>query len=93
METVVGFVAGYLAGCRDGEEGLARLRESLKAIRDSPETRRMAGQAAALAGGMLQRAVGQAARGGASLAGLGGTVDTVSDLLGQRGRGPGRRAA
>jgi hypothetical protein len=61
METVVGFVAGYLAGCRDGEEGLARLRESLKAIRDSPEARRMAGEAVALAGGVLQRAVRRAA--------------------------------
>jgi len=32
METILGFVAGYLAGCRDGKDGVKRLRESLEAI-------------------------------------------------------------
>jgi hypothetical protein len=91
METFVGFVAGYLAGCREGKEGLTRLRESLVAIRDSPEARRMAGEAVSLGLAVLRRTAGQAARGGASLSGLGSTVDTVSDLLGHRAQG--KRAA
>ena len=91
METFVGFVAGYLAGCREGKEGLTRLRESLIAIRESPEARRMAGEAVGLGLAVLRRTAGQAARGGASLGGLGSTVDTVSDLLAHRA--PGKRAA
>lgn len=84
METLVGFVAGYLAGCREGKEGLTRLRESLIAIRDSPEARRMAGEAVSLGLAVLRRTAGQAARGGASLSGLGSTVDTVNDMLARR---------
>jgi hypothetical protein len=91
METFVGFVAGYLAGCREGKEGLTRLRESLVAIRDSPEARRMAGEAAGLGMAVLRRTAAQAARGGASLSGLGSTAGTVSDLLAHRA--PGKRAA
>jgi hypothetical protein len=87
METLVGFVAGYLAGCREGKEGLTRLRESLIAIRDSPEARRMAGEAVSLSLAVLRRTAGQAARGGASLSGLGSTVDTVSDMLARRAQG------
>ena len=37
METLVGFVAGYLAGCKDGPDGLARLRSSAQAILKSAE--------------------------------------------------------
>ncbi len=87
METLVGFVAGYLAGCREGKEGLTRLRESLIAIRDSPEARRMAGEAVSLSLAVLRRTAGQAARGGASLSGFGSTVDTVSDMLARRAQG------
>lgn len=87
METLVGFVAGYLAGCREGKEGLTRLRESLIAIRDSPEARRMAGEAVSFSLAVLRRTAGQAARGGASLSGLGSTVDTVSDMLARRAQG------
>lgn len=91
METFVGFVAGYLAGCQEGKDGLKRLRESLIAIRDSPEARRMAGEAVSLGLAVLRQTAGQAARGGASLSGLSSTVDQVSDMIAQRNQG--RRAA
>ena len=26
METIIGFVAGYIAGCQDGPDGVKRLR-------------------------------------------------------------------
>jgi hypothetical protein len=50
METIVGFVAGYLVGSREGREGLARIRSSWHAIRTSPELRRLAGEAMTVAG-------------------------------------------
>jgi hypothetical protein len=86
METIVGFVAGYLAGCHEGKDGVARLRNSWNAIRNSPEARRMAGEAVGLAGAMLRRATA-----GRSLSALGGTVETVTDMLAQRAQQ--RRAA
>ena len=33
METIVGFVAGYLVGTREGRDGLDRLRSSWHSIR------------------------------------------------------------
>ena len=36
METLIGFIAGYLVGTREGKAGLARLRESVDSIRRSP---------------------------------------------------------
>jgi hypothetical protein len=86
METFVGFVAGYLAGCREGKDGVARLRESWDAIRNSAEGRRMAGDAVSLAGAVLRRATS-----GRSISALGGTVETVTDMLAQRAQQ--RRAA
>jgi hypothetical protein len=82
METMVGFVAGYLAGCRDGEAGLQRLRDSLRAIRDSQEARRMAAEVVAFAGVAARRAAS-----GKSISGLSGTVGTVTDMLAHRGSG------
>ncbi len=80
METMVGFIAGYLAGCRDGRAGLQRMRESLTAIRESPEARRLAGEAVGFAGVAVRRAMA-----GKSISGLSGTVGTVSDMLAHRG--------
>ncbi len=51
----------------------------------------MTGEAVSLGLAVLRRTAGQAARGGASLGGLGSTVDTVSDLLAHRAQG--KRAA
>ena len=40
METVIGFVAGYIAGCQDGPDGVKRLRSTAEAIISSEEFRR-----------------------------------------------------
>lgn len=78
METIVGFVAGYLVGTRQGREGLERLRSSWDSIRTSAEVRRLAGEAVTVA----EMAVQRAAKGG--FGGLGGTVGGVTDILVRR---------
>jgi hypothetical protein len=78
MEAVIGFVAGYLVGSREGRAGLERLRTSWHAIRTSPEVRRLAGEAAVIA----EAAVRRAASGG-----LSGTVGGVTDLIASRAAG------
>ena len=78
METIVGFVAGYLVGTRQGREGLERLRSSWNSIRTSPEVRKLAAEAVTFA----EIAVRQASSGG--LKGLGGTVGGVTDILVRR---------
>ncbi|HUZ52715.1 MAG TPA: hypothetical protein VMU94_09315 [Streptosporangiaceae bacterium] len=55
METIIGFVAGYLTGTRAGQAGLDRIRTSLREIANSPEARRMAGEAVAIAGSIAGR--------------------------------------
>ena len=85
MEAIIGFVAGYLAGSRDGRAGLERLRTSWHAIRTSPEVRRLAGEAAVMAEATVRRA----ASGGRS-----GTVSGVTDLIASRAASrQGQRAA
>ena len=49
METLIGFVAGYLVGTGDGKDGLARLRSSCRSIWTSPEARRLAAEAVSVA--------------------------------------------
>jgi len=49
METIVGFVAGYLVGTREGKAGLERLKTSWRAITSSPEVRKMAFDAIVMA--------------------------------------------
>jgi hypothetical protein len=49
METIIGFVVGYLVGSREGQAGLERLKKSWHTIRTSPEVRRLAGEAISLA--------------------------------------------
>jgi hypothetical protein len=75
METIMGFAIGYLVGSRDGQGGPERLRESWREIRNSPEARRLAGQAIGLAELVMRRAVGT---------GLSGTISGVSELLTRR---------
>jgi len=55
METIVGFVAGYLVGTREGKAGLERLKTSWRAIASSPEVRKMASDAMAMAGQVVRR--------------------------------------
>jgi len=84
METIIGFIAGYLTGVSEGRDGLQRARRSLNAIRTSPELRRLAGDAV----GVTQALVSRAAQGG-----LGGTVGEVTDFLASRASARERRAA
>jgi hypothetical protein len=72
METMIGFIAGYLAGTKDGPGGLARIRKSLEAIRTSPELRRLAGEAAGI-GGIVVKQAGRR--------GLAGVVGEVTSRL------------
>lgn len=58
METLIGFAVGYLVGTRHGREGLEKARESLQAIRNSPETRRLVLTGVAVAGGAVRQVLG-----------------------------------
>jgi hypothetical protein len=78
METIVGFVAGYLVGTREGREGLDRLRSSWNSIRTSPEVRKMATEALAVAEMAVRRTSG-----GSGIS-LGGAVGGVTDMLVRR---------
>lgn len=85
METIIGFVAGYLTGASEGREGIQRARKSLDAIRTSPEVRRMVADGVGLAQGIL----GRVAKGG-----LTGAIGQVSELIsGGATRNEERRAA
>jgi hypothetical protein len=72
METILGFVIGYLAGSREGRAGLDRLRESWRGIRHSPEARKLAAEAMGVAELALRRAAGS---------GLTGTVNGMTGML------------
>ena len=78
METILGFVAGYLVGTREGKDGLERMRSSWHSIRTSPEVRRLATEAVSLA----EAAVRQSSGGGGLR--LGGAVGNVTDMLVKR---------
>jgi hypothetical protein len=65
METIIGFVAGYLVGAREGKAGLQRLKTSVNTIRSSPEVRKMASDVIVLAEQVVKRA---------PVGGIGGTV-------------------
>jgi hypothetical protein len=85
METIIGFVAGYLVGVSGGRDGLQRVRSSWQAIRTSPEVRRLVAEGVVVA----QAAAGRASRGG-----LGGAIGGVTDVLAARAAGSrDRRAA
>ena len=59
METIIGFVAGYLVGTREGKAGLKKLQESWQAIRSSPEAHRLAADALSLAEAAAKQASGR----------------------------------
>jgi hypothetical protein len=85
MEAIIGFVAGYLTGSREGRAGLDQLRTSWHAIRTSPEVRRLAGEAVVIAEVTVRRAAS---------GGLSGTLSGVTDLLANRAASrQGQRAA
>jgi hypothetical protein len=88
VETIIGFVAGYLAGSQDGKDGVARIRNSLTAIRTSGEVQRLSAAAVAFATKAVQQAVG---------ASLSETFGAATEILAKRAsavsRRPGSRAA
>ena len=55
METIIGFLAGYLVGAREGKAGLERLKTSVNAIRSSPEVHKMASDAMVVAEQVVKR--------------------------------------
>src|SRR5260370_30063120 len=65
METIIGFVAGYLVGSREGKAGLERLKTSWNTIRSSPEVRKLAADAITMAEQVVRRA---------PVSGIGGAV-------------------
>jgi hypothetical protein len=73
METIIGFVAGYIAGCQDGPDGVKRLRATAAEIMNSGEVKRLMGEGMRL---LVSRAA--ASR---SLGDLSGTVGGVTDML------------
>jgi hypothetical protein len=90
METLIGFVAGYIAGCRDGQDGVKRLRATAEAIMSSGEVKRLTAGAMSFAEVAMRRAAA-----GRRLTGLSGTVGTITDMLAHRASafGKGSRAA
>jgi len=90
METILGFVAGYLAGSRDGKDGPKRLREAFEAIVSSPEVRRMATEAMTVAEAAARRASSSR-----NFGSLSETVGSVTEVLAHRAQalGRGNRAA
>jgi hypothetical protein len=85
METLIGFVAGYLAGCKDGPDGVKRLRATAQAIMKSDEVKRLTAEAMSFAEVAVRRAAS-----GRRLTGLSGTVGTVTDMLVRRASAPGK---
>jgi hypothetical protein len=79
METIVGFVAGYLVGTREGRDGLERMRSSWHSIRTSPEVRKLAGDAMTLAESLVRQRSGSTS--------IGGAVGNVTDMLMRRAAG------
>jgi hypothetical protein len=89
METIIGFIAGYLVGSREGKAGLERLRESLNAITRSPEVRRLAGEAMTIA-----ESTARQASSGRGMGGIGGSVArTLIERVTADSRRETRRAA
>lgn len=87
METIIGFLAGYLIGSREGKEGVQRLRSSWQAIRNSPEVRRLASEALTVAEQVTQRTTAR------SLAAVGGTIARTLTEHAAGGSRPESRAA
>jgi hypothetical protein len=81
VETIIGFVVGYLIGSREGKAGLKRLQESWQAIRTSPEAHRLAADALSFAEAAARQASGR------SVSAVGqGVVPAVAARSGSRQR-------
>jgi hypothetical protein len=84
METLIGFVVGYMVGAREGKGGLERLKVSVSSIVNSPEARRMLSEAIAVAQPVVQRA---SSAGLGNLGGVGGIGGAVVKQLVDRAAG------
>jgi hypothetical protein len=73
METVIGFVVGYVVGTREGRAGFEKMVSSFDAIRRSEELRRMVGTAVATATPVLRQLAG-----GGAAAMVGSVVDELT---------------
>jgi hypothetical protein len=89
METIIGFVIGYLVGSREGKAGLERMRTSANAIMRSPEVRRLAAEAMTVAESAARQVSTSRGAGG-----IGGSVArTLIDRVTNDTRREGARAA
>jgi hypothetical protein len=84
METIIGFVAGYIAGCQDGPDGIKRLRATATDIMNSGEVKRLMAEGMRL---LVSRAASSR-----SLGELSGTVGGVADVLVHRASAMGSRS-
>jgi hypothetical protein len=73
METLIGFAIGYLVGTRQGREGLRNARDSVDAIRRSPDVQQLVSSGVSMAGATVK----QLMSGGAGPM-LAGAVDALS---------------
>lgn len=55
METLIGFMIGYVVGTRQGRDGLRKVRDSVDAIRNSPEVSQMVSGGISVAGSMVKQ--------------------------------------
>ena len=83
----MGSCLGYIAGCKDGRDGVKRFRATAEAIVSSDEVKRLTVEAMSFAEVAMRRAAS-----GRSLTGFSGTVGTVTEMLTHRasalGKGP-----
>jgi hypothetical protein len=79
METMIGFVIGYYVGTRQGRHGLEQARQSLEAIRRSPQTRELLGAAYAAARPLVKQLVS----GGAGTV-VSGAVEEINRRMASR---------
>lgn len=75
METAIGFAIGYFVGTRQGRDGLQRAKESLDAIRTSPEVRQAVTVGVSMAGSAVRQVL--SGKGGALIS---DAIDAVSSL-------------
>ena len=75
METIIGFAAGYLVGSKEGKAGYERLKASIQAIAKSQEARKLAADAASMAGLLMRQT---------SARGFGATASGVAELVMRR---------
>ncbi len=78
METIIGFVVGFVVGTREGRAGLDRIRKSWHSIRTSPEVHRLAREATTVTESLARQAAKR---------GLGGTIGGLSEMLIRRAAG------